>query len=155
MFVICFISQWMERPKYSLFVFPPKKTLTWRMHCSIGQSCCSMTSKRSIGWFLESSRAWTKTMRVCNHWTNQSNRSMSVRLSFLFCSCVFISRSYENRSIVRTRATFTRHGTIFAQLKNLTRRHFAYMGPFNILAMFTWNSDWCRTVEVVPCAVWA
>ena len=29
---------------------------------------------------------------------NQSNRSISVRLSFLFCSRVFISRSYENRS---------------------------------------------------------
>ena len=30
---------------------------------------------------------------------NQSNRSISVRLSFLFCSRAFISRSYENRSI--------------------------------------------------------
>ena len=30
---------------------------------------------------------------------NQSNRSISVRLLFLFCSRVFISRSYENRSI--------------------------------------------------------
>ena len=29
---------------------------------------------------------------------NQSNRSISVRLSFLFCSRAFISRSYENRS---------------------------------------------------------
>ena len=29
---------------------------------------------------------------------NQSNRSISVRLSFLFCLRVFISRSYENRS---------------------------------------------------------
>ena len=29
---------------------------------------------------------------------NQSNRSISVRLSFLFCSRDFISRSYENRS---------------------------------------------------------
>ena len=28
----------------------------WR-HCSIGQSCCSVTSKRSIDWFIESSRA--------------------------------------------------------------------------------------------------
>ena len=27
-------------------------------HRSIGQSCCSMISKRSINWFLESSRAW-------------------------------------------------------------------------------------------------
>ena len=154
MFVICFISQWMKRPKHSIFVFPAKKTLILRRHCSIGQSCCSLTSKRSIGWFLESSRAWTKATHVYNHWTNQSNRSISVRLLFLFCSRVFISSSYENRSIVRTRATFTRHGTIFARLKNLTSRHFAYMGPFNILAMFTWNSDWFRTVEVVPCAVW-
>ena len=40
-FVICFISQWMKRSKHGLFVFPPKK------------SCCSMTSKRSIGWFFE------------------------------------------------------------------------------------------------------
>ena len=30
---------------------------------------------------------------------NQSNRSISVRLSFLFCSRAFISRSYENRSM--------------------------------------------------------
>ena len=29
---------------------------------------------------------------------NQSNRSISVRFLFLFCSRVFISRSYENRS---------------------------------------------------------
>ena len=54
-FVICFISQWMKRSKH---VFPPKKTLIWKRHCSIGQSCCSMTSKRSIGWFLESSWAF-------------------------------------------------------------------------------------------------
>ena len=45
--------------RHGLFVFPPKKTLIWRRHCSIGQSCSSMTSKRSIGWFLESSPAWS------------------------------------------------------------------------------------------------
>ena len=54
MFLICFISQWMKRSKHGLFVFLPKKTLIWRRHFSIGQSCCSMTSKRSIDWFLES-----------------------------------------------------------------------------------------------------
>ena len=59
MFVICFISQWIKRSNHGLFVFPPKKTLIWRSHCSIGQSCCSMTSKQSIDWFLESSRAWS------------------------------------------------------------------------------------------------
>ena len=31
--------------------FPAKETLIWRGHCSIDQSCCSMTSKK----FLESS----------------------------------------------------------------------------------------------------
>ena len=47
----CFISQWTKRSKHGLLVFLPKKTLIWRRHCSIGQSFCSMTSKR----FLESS----------------------------------------------------------------------------------------------------
>ena len=35
-----------------------------RRHCSIGQSCYSMTSKRGIGWFLESSRAWIFSTRA-------------------------------------------------------------------------------------------
>ena len=39
-----------------------------------------------------------KATSVCIVLTNQSNRSISVRLLFLFCSRVFISRSYENRS---------------------------------------------------------
>ena len=39
-----------------------------------------------------------KATRVCNSSTNQSNGSISVRLWFLFCSRVLISRSYENRS---------------------------------------------------------
>ena len=39
-----------------------------------------------------------KTTRVCICSINQSNRSISVPLLFLFCSCVFISRLYENRS---------------------------------------------------------
>ena len=39
-----------------------------------------------------------KATRVCIRSTNQSNRSILVSLLFLFCSRVFISRSYENRS---------------------------------------------------------
>ena len=105
MFVICFISQWMKGSKHVLFVFPPKKTLIWRRHCSISQSCWSMTSNRSIDWFLESSWAWSfspkrslkqpNATRVCIRSINQSNRTISVRLLFLFCSRVFVSRSYE------------------------------------------------------------
>ena len=44
-----------EKIKTWTLRFPTKekKSLIWRRHCSIGQSCCNMTSKRSIGWFLE------------------------------------------------------------------------------------------------------
>ena len=109
--------------RHGLFVFPPKKTLIWRRHCSIGQSCSSMTSKRSIGWFLESSLAWSffspecsliqpKATRVCVRSINQSNSSISVRLLFLFCSRVFISRSHENLSIKHeTQCFITRWNT--------------------------------------------
>ena len=42
-----------------------------------------------------------KATRVCLiRSINQSNRTISVRLLFLFCSHVFISRLYENRSIL-------------------------------------------------------
>ena len=86
----------MERTKHGIFVFPPKKTLIWRRHCSIDQSCCSMTSKQ----FLESSSgmkfvypsvrlANQKQRCVCIRFIHQSNRSISVRLLFLFCSRVF------------------------------------------------------------------
>ena len=37
-------------------------------------------------------------MDVCSRLINQSNRSISVCFLLLFCSRVFISRSYENRS---------------------------------------------------------
>ena len=39
-----------------------------------------------------------KATRVCIRSIDQSNRSIFVRLLFLFCFRVFISRSYENRS---------------------------------------------------------
>ena len=89
-------------------LFPTKKNRIWRRHCSIGQSCCSMKSKPSIGWFLESSPAWrffiqdslnqpnTTHVGICL--MNQSNCAISVCLLFLFCLRIFISRSYKNRS---------------------------------------------------------
>ena len=72
--------------------FSAKKTLVWRRHCSIGQSCCSMTSKRSIYAFL----------RVLEHGifsperrlTNQKPRAFNIYpfdktiKSFYFCSFV-------------------------------------------------------------------
>ena len=90
----------MKRSKHGLFVFPPKKTLIRRRHFSIGQSSCGMSSKRSIDRFLENSPERSlnhpKATRVCIRSINQSNRFTSVRLWFLFCSRVFISRSRKS-----------------------------------------------------------
>ena len=107
--------------RYYLFCQPINvKIETWSLRFpakenpnmeKIGQLCCSMTSKRSIDWFLESTsgvkfftRAFSlnqpKASRVCIRSLNQSNRSISsisVSLLFLFCSRVFVSRSHENR----------------------------------------------------------
>ena len=75
----------------------------------IGQLCCSMTSKRSIDWFLESTsgvKCFHSSVRLTNQkprafvsvrQSNRSINSISVSLLFLFCSRVFVSRSHENR----------------------------------------------------------
>ena len=47
----------------------------------------------------ERSLSQPKPRCVCILSIHQSNLSISVRLLFLFCSRVFISRSYDNRSI--------------------------------------------------------
>ena len=87
----------MKRSKHGLFVFPPKKTLIWRRHCSIGQSCCSMTSKRSSNLFLESS--WETKSHACLYPLVKPIKLLYFRsfvVSVLFAR--FFSRSYENRS---------------------------------------------------------
>ena len=109
MLVICFISQWMNRSKHGLFVFPPKKTLTWKgivrldNHVAVSrQSEVSVDFLKVLGnevFLPERSLNQLNTAFVCICSINQSNRSISVRLLFLFWSRVFISRSYENRSI--------------------------------------------------------
>ena len=49
----------------------------------------------------------SKATSVCIRSTDQSYCSISVRLLFLFCSRVFISRSYENRSSkINNKSTF-------------------------------------------------
>ena len=63
---------------------------------------CWLISRKFLGMNVfppESSLNQPKATCVCIRSINQSNRSISVCLLFLFCSCVFISRSYENHSI--------------------------------------------------------
>ena len=94
-----------EKIRKWLFVFPPKKTLIWRKLCLIGQSCLQYDVKaryRLISRMFSGMKFFhpnqPKATRVCVRSINQSNRSISVRLLFLFCSRVFILRSYENCS---------------------------------------------------------
>ena len=84
----CFISQWMIRT-WTLR-FPRKKTLIWERYCSIGQSCCSITQKRSIGKFLESSSGM-KFFQPSVRLTNQKPRAFffvrqTNQVALLFCS---------------------------------------------------------------------
>ena len=108
--LFCFVSQWMKRSKHGLFGFPPKETLIWGRHCSIGQLCCSKTSKRSINWFLESSsfmKFFQPSVRVTNQKPrafvfvrqNQSNRSVSFSLLFLFSGHTKITLTAQNIKI--------------------------------------------------------
>ena len=65
-FVTCFISQWMKRSKHGLFVFPPKKTLIWRRHCSISWPIVLQYDVKAI------SRMGMKFFHLSVRWTNQS-----------------------------------------------------------------------------------
>ena len=69
---------------------------------------CRLISRKFSGMkFFSPERSLNqpKATRVFIRSINQSNRSISVRLLFLFCSRVFISRSYENRSSRRKSGT--------------------------------------------------
>ena len=83
----------MKRTKHGFFVFPPKKTLIWRRHCSIDQSCYSMTSKR----FLESSSDMKFFQsQVCLYPFDKPIKSLYFRS--LVVSVLFASFHFENRS---------------------------------------------------------
>ena len=109
---------------------------------------CSMMSKRSMGWFLESYRAYTHLYSF-----DKPNRYISVRLLFLFCSRVFISRSYENRSIItllfslslclcRLYSHWERNKDRHKQQQNFTRSENHLLPPF-------WNRYFAPT-RVTP-----
>ena len=91
----------MKRSKHGLFVFPPKKTLIWKS--IVRRQSEVQIDFQKVLWqevfFHPSVRLnQPKATRERVRSINQSNRSISVCKLFLFCSRVFISRSYENRS---------------------------------------------------------
>ena len=96
-----------------------------------------------------------KATRVCIRSINQSNRSISVRLFFLFCSRVFISRSYKNRSI--TFKLFHYHDEkvnfIFPQsAKELSRTPLSVL-HLNLKVLYVglldrWIKFWSETIQM-------
>ena len=92
----------MKRSKDGLFLFPPKKTpimekslFDWPIVLQYDvKAKYRLVSRKFFGHKVFSA----ERSHVCIRSTNQSNRSISVRLLFLFCSRVFVLRSYENRS---------------------------------------------------------
>ena len=106
-----------NRSKHGLFVFPPKKTLIWRRHCSIGQLCCSMTSKRSIDWFLESTsglKFFHSSVRLTNQkprafvsvrWTNQI--ALSALFPLVCCLCFVRAFSFQGHTKIEVQAHFS------------------------------------------------
>ena len=72
----------------------------------------------------ERSLSQPKARCVCIRFIHQSNRSISVRLLFLFCSRVFMSRSYENRSI--TWCAGFNPQTKFVQSRQLKKIYFGH-----------------------------
>ena len=144
MFVICFISQWMKNSKHGLYVFPPKKTLIWKRHCSIGQSYCSMTSKRSINWFLESSSGMKFFLTIA-------------LFPFVCCFCFVRASLFQGHTKIalsthRSKLRLHSHSTgqIFARLKNLTG-HFVHTEPFSIFALFKTPKRTQFSTHPLPC----
>ena len=99
-----------EKIKTWTLRFPAKETLIWRCIVRLAnrvavwrQSEVSVDFQKVLGrprawsFFTRAFAQPTKSHARCIHSINQS---ISVRLMFLFCARVFISRSYENRSNV-------------------------------------------------------
>ena len=100
----------MKRSKHDFFIFPVKQNpymekalFDWPIVLQYDvKAKYRLISRKFSGMkFFSPERLLNqpKITRVCIRSINQSNRSISDRLFFLFCSRVFISRSYENRSM--------------------------------------------------------
>ena len=124
---ICFINQWMKRSKHGLFVFRPKNPnmekalFNWPivLQYDVKAKYQLISGKFSGMKVLISPERFLnqpKAIPVCICSINQSIRSISFRLLSLFCSRVFISRLYENRSKKTVNTRYTCYLTLFADI---------------------------------------
>ena len=90
-----------EKIKTWPLCFPAKETLIWRRHCSIGQSCCSMTSKK----FLESSSGMKfvyPRVRLANQnpgeFVSVSYTNQIALFPFVCCFCFVRTFSFQGHT---------------------------------------------------------
>ena len=121
MFVYLFYQAMDEKIKTWTLCFPAKKNpnmekalFDWPIVPQYDvKAKYRLISRKFSGFSPEHLLNQPKTTHVCIRSINQSNRSISVRLLFLFCSRVFISRSYQNRSITSIRGLYVGWRTFF------------------------------------------
>ena len=94
--------------------FPAKETLIWRRHCSIGQSCCSMTSKK----FLESSSGMKfvyPRVRLANQnpgaFVSVSYTNQIALFPFVCCFCFVRAFSFQGHTKIALACEERRHGS--------------------------------------------
>ena len=118
-----FFVLWMKRSKHCLFVFPPKRTLMekalfdWPIVLQYNvKARHRLISRKFFGhevFLPECSLNQPKATRVCIRSINQSNRSISFRLCFLFRSRVSFQ---DHTKIVLTKGEILWSSTKFSQL---------------------------------------
>ena len=113
--------------RYYLFCQPINvKIKTWSLRFpakenpnmeKIGQLCCSMTSKRSIDWFLESTsgvKCFHSSVRLTNQkprafvsvrWTNQI--ALSALFPLVCCFCFVRAFSFQGHTKIEVQAHFS------------------------------------------------
>ena len=126
----------MERTKHGLFVFPPKKTLIWRRHCSIDQSCCSMTSKQ----FLESSSGMKfvyPSVRLANQ---KPGAFVSVRYTnqialfpFVCCFCFVHAFSFQGHTKIALLSLMVFDSRIDTEVMDMNKRQTSPQTTFMLL----------------------
>ena len=111
-------NSWKDQNMASLFSRHKKNPLIWRRHCLIGQPCSSMTSKRSIGWFVARFRAWSFFTRGFALPTDQPYAFDKPIKSLYFRSFVVsVMFARFDFKVIRIKIALNRHacGDVFAK----------------------------------------
>ena len=113
-----------EKIKTWPLCFPAKETLIWRRHCSIGQSCCTMTSKK----FLESSSGMKfvyPRVRLANQnpgaFVSVSYTNQIALFPFVCCFCFVRAFSFQGHTKIALNINTSSSKLVMRLKKNETK----------------------------------